>query len=820
MAKARSTKFSDLRRRAESNLRRAVTKSLPKLQSQDIEALIHELRVHEVELELQCQELRVAQADLEASRNRYRDLYESVPLGYVTINQQGRILDLNPAGIHLLGERRESASSHNFNVFLEEKDLNRFTLFCRHAMTTTAPSSGEFRMNRLDGGRFFGWLQAVPVKIGKAQGRHLRIAFQDITKRKDAEELLRRHHEEQVAAREAAETSLTGALNRESRTARELLVSSLRLDSIVQSAMDAIITVDKEQRILLFNQAAEAMFRVPADQAIGQPIDRFIPARYQEAHQEHVQNFGRSGVTNRKMGKLGTVTGLRADGTEFPVEASISQITAETNRFYTVILRDITERKRADEALQQSEWRLRKTLDTMLEGCEIVGFDYTYLYVNEAAARHGRRSQADMLGRTMMDCYPGIDHAPFFGTLRRCMEERVACQLENEFTFPDGSKAFFDISVQPVPEGVLILSYDITDRKHAERLIRQSEERYRRLVTVSPYAILVLRANRVVFANDQAIKLVAGVGADELIGKSPFDLFHPDDHVQIREQIKGMFEGKTLAPMAERKIVAFDGMIVDVEMLAASFTDDEGPAVLVVLHDISERKRLQAQLRRTERIAELGTLASGMAHEIGTPMNVILGRAEYLMDRIHEEPLKKGLKTIITQVERITRVMNQLLSFARRKPLQPGPVDLRQIIENSLEMFEERLSRQQVQICTHIDPDCPPVFADNDQMNQVLINLIMNAIHAMTNGGSLRIALRQDEDMVKLTIADTGHGIHKDHVKKIFDPFFTTKEFGKGTGLGLTVVKGIIEEHHGSITVASEEGKGTTFAIFLPTGKI
>ena len=563
--KKSSKKFADLRRRVEASLEHVVTRSLPNLKSPDVKALVTELRMHELELELQNQDLQAAQAELEASRDRYRELYESIPLGYVTLDRQGRILDLNPAAVELLGEHRGGF----FNSSIEEEDLDRFTLFCRQVVATQQPNTGEFKMKRRDVGWFFAWLQAVPVRIGKTEDDHLRIAFKDISERKRTEQISRR---QLMSAREAAETSLTGALHRESQTARELLINSLRLEGIVQSAMDAIITLDDTQHILLFNKSAEAMFCCPAAEAMGQPIDRFIPARYREAHRHHVEQFGRSGATSRRMGGLGTVTGVRADGTEFPVEASISHVTVEGTNFFTVILRDVT-----------------------------------------------------------------------------------------------------------------------------------------------------------------------------------------------------------------------------------------------------DRARLEQQLRRTERIAELGTLASGMAHEIGTPMNVILGRAEYLMERVHEEPVKNGLKTIITQVERITRVMNQLLSFARRKPLQVGPVDLRQIIENSLEMFQERLSRQQVQVFTQIDPECPPVQADGDQMNQVLINLIMNAIHAMPDGGILRIDLDQHGNMVKCTVTDTGHGIHKDLLSKIFDPFFTTKEFGKGTGLGLTVVKGIIEEHHGSITVESEDGKGTAFTIFLPT---
>jgi PAS domain S-box-containing protein len=348
--------------------------------------------------------------------------------------------------------------------------------------------------------------------------------------------------------------------------------AQLRLESIVQSAMDAIITIDEAQRIVLFNRAAEDMFLCKAEDVLHQSLGRFIPERFRKQHRVHIENFGKSGVTSRKMGALGVISGLRSNGEEFPAEAAISQVGIADARFYTVILRDIT-----------------------------------------------------------------------------------------------------------------------------------------------------------------------------------------------------------------------------------------------------QRKRLQEQLRRTERVAELGTLASGMAHEIGTPMNVILGRAEYLMSRTTDETTRKGLQTIISQVERITKVMNQLLSFARRRAPERRAVALSGVIESGLEMFHERLARRRIEIETDCGDACLPVHADADQMSQVLINLLMNAIDAMPDGGQVRIRIRPVEpDVVEWTIMDTGSGMSSDVLEKVFDPFFTTKEFGAGTGLGLTVVKGIMDEHGGSISAESEPGKGTTFKMILP----
>ncbi len=504
------------------------------------------------------------------------------------------------------------------------------------------------------------------------------------------------HRESAAAARELAEASAVGAAYRESQTARELLMSSLRLESVLHSAMDAIVTIDERQQILLFNESAGRMFKCPAKEAVGQSLDKFIPSRFREAHRQHVEGFGRSGTTSRTMGGLGAVMGLRADGEEFPIEAAISHITVEGKKFYTVILRDITERMRAGLRLQQSE------------------------------------------------------------------------------------------------------------------------ERYRRLVEVAPLAIFVHRGERIVFANHQGLALLGASRIEEVVGRSPLDFVHPNYMEQARHRThRIVHEGEQTLP-AEERFVRLDGTEVDVEIAAARFVDQEGVGVEVLVRDVTERHHPQDQLKKAERLAELGTLASGMAHEIGTPMNVILGRAEYLMDRVKDEPVKKGLQTIVTQVERITRVMNQLLAFARRKPAERRPLHLKNIIENSVEMFQERLAVNRVRVEMTLEEQCPMVSADEDQMNQVVINLIMNAIQAMPDGGRVRIGLAQMNDSVRLTVADTGQGIPQEVIKNIFEPFFTTKEFGKGTGLGLTVVKGIIEEHQGTITVDSEEGKGTTFTIFLP----
>jgi len=477
-------------------------------------------------------------------------------------------------------------------------------------------------------------------------------------------------------------------------TQASLEKSNVRLSGILESAMDAIVTIDADQRVLLFNPAAEVMFHCPAGEAIGRSIDEFLPQRFRKAHEEHIRVFGRTRITSRRMGTLGTVTGLRSDGTEFPAEASISQVDVARSKLYTVILRDVTERKRSEE-------QLRLAIEAAPSGMILVDQQGQIILVNAQIEHQFGYSRHELLGQTVEVLVPESFRAAHVGDRQR----------------------FFSAS-----------------------------------------------------------------------------------------STRQMGKGREL--FGRRK----DGSEFPIEIGLNPVNAPEGIHVLASVIDITERKRLEQQLRRTERIAELGTLASGMAHEIGTPMNVILGRAEYLLGRVKEETIQKGLQTIITQVERITKVMNQLLAFARRRSPERVPLVLRDVVEQSLEMFEQRFESARIEVKLDTDDRCPNIHADPDQLSQVLINLIMNAIHAMPDGGSLRIAIASADDTVKLTVTDSGHGIPADSLKKVFEPFFTTKEFGKGTGLGLTVVKGILEEHGGSIAVESQEGKGTTFTILLPTG--
>jgi PAS domain S-box-containing protein len=240
--------------------------------------------------------------------------------------------------------------------------------------------------------------------------------------------------------------------------------------------MDAIITINEHQRILIFNPAAEKIFGYSTDEVQGEPLTMLIPDRLRSKHETDVRAFGRTSVTKRTMGRLGMVFGLRANGEKFPLEVSISQIEIAGGKTYTAILRDISERHKMEQALRASEQLYHSTLDNMLEGAQIIDSEWRYVYLNDAAVRQGRETREDLIGHRMDEVYPGIENTEMFSVLQRCMRDGTSRKMLNEFTYPDGEKRWFELSIQPSQDGLFILSIDITERKQAEEEIHRLNE--------------------------------------------------------------------------------------------------------------------------------------------------------------------------------------------------------------------------------------------------------------------------------------------------------------------------------------------------------
>lgn len=482
--------------------------------------------------------------------------------------------------------------------------------------------------------------------------------------------------------------------------------SYVQMADIIGFAMDAIISIDSEQRIVLFNAAAEKMFLCSAGEALGQSIDRFIPERFRAAHADYVDTFGRTSITKRSMGSLGSIFGLRGDGEEFPIEASISHTEANGQKLYTVIIRDITERKRAEVQL---------------------------------------REQAALL-----------------------------------------------------------------DQARDAILVRDIED-------------------RILFWN-QGAERIYGWSLQEVVGKDIRAIIYkanPSQYDKAKELVleSGVWEGEMHhTTKAGREIIAQSRWTI--------VRDDKGnpKSLLDINTDVTEKRKIESQFLRSQRLESIGTMASGIAHDFNNILSPILTAIRMLGLRFPDDDSQRLLTMLQASAERGAELVKQMMSFARgvegeRIILQP-----RHLIKEMVRIFKDTLPKS-IEVEFHTPENLWTVAGDIIQLHQALINICVNARDAMPQGGKLTIKaenVRIDDSyarrhldassgpFVSITISDSGLGIPASIIDKIFEPFFTTKEHGQGTGLGLSTAIGIVRSHGGFINVRSEEGQGTRFKIHIP----
>jgi len=372
---------------------------------------------------------------------------------------------------------------------------------------------------------------------------------------------------------------------------------------------------------------------------------------------------------------------------------------------------------------------------------------------------------------------------------------------------------------------------DLLEQALAEQTARRldADERFRSIFENAPIALFTYDRQGAVLRWNRALVDLLGTPAE---GATFQTVIREDPRQRMIGITEAVFEGRGVTDIHwETEIDDGDRRYLSISTFPVRTVSGSVAFGVAIVLDVSEKKHLEQALLQTEKMAALGTLASGLAHEVGTPMNVILGRAESLLKHTQEERTARGLQIIIAQIDRMTRLIQQLLTFARRKPLERRMVEINAVVEEGIALVEE--PARPFTLRFEKDPSLPAIRCDGDQMLQVLFNLLMNAIDSLQAGGVIEVATRKVEaerrsvarlgsrvgshkPMLEITIADTGCGIDPGHLHRIFDPFFTTKPVGKGTGLGLSVAQSIVRDHDGQIHATSAIGRGTTFRILLP----
>jgi PAS domain S-box-containing protein len=485
-------------------------------------------------------------------------------------------------------------------------------------------------------------------------------------------------------------------------TAQTLRHSASLAEAVLASASQGIIVIAQDGRIELANPRAEQLFAYGPGELIGQPLEILVPSRLSTSHVQHRAAFF-ANPRIRPMGQGLELAGVRKDGTEFPVEISLSYSHIADGIRAVAFVTDITHRKAAEDALRRSEARARSLFEAASEGVVVVDPHGRIVSVNGKAEELFGYARSELIGQPV------------------------------EMLMPDR--------------------------------YRDAHPRHRREYFASPRS-------------------------------------------------RPMGRGLDLA--GRRK----DGSEFPIEISLSPIETDEGPQSVALVTDITQRLAVERASRQAERLASLGSLSAGIAHEINNPIGIITSRIELMLIDAAEHALPPAavddLHVLHRNAMRVASIAQRFLSFARQSPAERSSVDLNRVVAQTVELVERQIG-EGVRIVAALAAASPPILGHANALQQVLLNLIMNARDAMAGTGEIQIATGvspEQPERIWLRVTDTGPGIPPEAMSRIFDPFYTTK--ASGTGLGLSVSYGIIRDHSGTVDVESSLGKGTTFVLSFP----
>ncbi|MCK9362313.1 MAG: PAS domain S-box protein [Syntrophales bacterium] len=610
-----------------------------------------------------------------------------------------------------------------------------------------------------------------------------------------------------------------------------LLKTEERYRNLVEGSFDGIF-VQKGLKIIFVNHRFCEMLGYEENELLGEEHWRIYAPEYREITKERaIARLKGEVVTPRYEVKL-----LRKDGSSFAGEISARVIKIENKPGIQVWVRDLSEQKRVEAQQALSEQRFGDLYNAVSDFVMTQDLQGRFLSVNRAMCDALGFSRQEFINSQVSD-FMKPEMVPLF-------EAEYLCNLKEHGHY-EGTAAYFTKDKRKIyleyksdlirpPQGKPFISgiaRDVTERILAGRAIRKSEENMRAVLDASPNPIVAYDpVGRVRFIN-RAFTNIFGWTLDDLQGK-PIPFVPDDQRDKTEGPIRELFSRKEPAPITmETTRLTKDGTILDIYVSAALILDSKGePAGMVVsLSDITQKKKMEANLQQAQKMEAIGLLAGGIAHDFNNMLMGIQGNVSLALLNVGlDDRLRRNIENIEALVGRGASLTRQLLGFARGGKYEVKQHDFSEILKEEGELFGD--TRKDIVIEIKSAPDLWKVEADRSQMEQVLMNLFVNAGQAMPTGGHLYLNAGNviiDDNFVRpfdirtgryvmFSVMDTGQGMDEATKKRIFEPFFTTRERGEGTGLGLASVYGIIKNHGGFINVYSETGKGTSFNIYLP----
>ncbi len=731
---------------------------------------------------------------------KYRFITENTADIIRIMDMNQRCIYLSPSILRIRGFTVEEALNLTLDQDLPPESLQQIRLMTEEEMKLEASGTADPNRTRtleLEVYKKDGSLLWMEIKFTFSHNREgeltgILIVSRDISERKKAEQALKE--------------------------------SEQALRTMFDNSYDAIFVHDLEGRVLDCNQKLLEIYGVTREQALSSTIiDDF------SAPDNPLDSL--AGWWNRVLeGEVITFEWKAKrpnDGSFFDVEVALKKIVLGNREVVLANVRDITRRKAAEAALRESEEKFRTLVENSSDAIFRIDRNHHYLYANPVVQKQSGIPPEAFIGKTFEDMgFPEAVCSQWHESIEQIFTSGKISR--SEFQLPNGTW----IDLFRIPEkddtgkvkAIIATGRDITEQKENEAL-------WRILFQAAPLAMCVVDRDRVMTKVNDYNFPIFGYLPEEMIGRSARLLYFSD------EEYRAVGEALYAPDFTPRefRLKRKDGEAVRV-LMGRSYlngTDPSGGSI-IVSQDITALKALEEQLRQAQKMEAIGQLAGGVAHDFNNILQAILGYTNIVLCSLDPDDRHYGkLKEVEKAGEKAAALTRQLLAFSRRQVLQLGPVDLNSTIEDLMKMLR-RLLGENIELSILPGAALWKVNADRSQMEQVIINLCVNARDAMPDGGRLSIEtsnIRLDYDYcanhdwakpgryVRLSITDSGCGMDPETMDKIFEPFFTTKEKWRGTGLGLATVYGIVRQHEGMIQVYSEIGKGSRFHVYLPVNE-